>query len=121
LFESLRGILRLKVVVRQLLQLLRQVVRQHVEPQPPVGRCLAGHGGPSFIARVGGLSFGLVDGQSLLVDDVVKLSGNVIELATEVAALLDLLATFTQSPQNVAQPFDVLTVAIAQPLLHDSP
>ena len=118
LLEALPGLRRLEVVGLQLAYLAGQVGGHQVEAQVALGCCSRERSRARSVAALFCRSQRVVDGVALLVDDVVELAGDLVVHPAEVVTVETLLALAAELVEQLADPCQLLAVAVAHALVH---
>ncbi len=118
LLEPLLRLGRLEVVRIQLADLAGEVVGHQVEAHVAILRGRLRILGPTLVARVLRIAQRVLDRVTFLVEDVVDLVVDLVVHAAEIAVGESLLALAAQLLEQLAQPLEVVSVAVLHPLLH---
>jgi hypothetical protein len=120
LVEPLAGLAGRELVLLELAHHPRQVGREHVELQVPLGHHLVGDLLPALVARLARLGREVVETRPLGVDDLAQRLGDLLVDAPEVVLLELVPPAPPQALHEVAHAHHLLAVAVAEALLHQA-
>ena len=121
LLEPLAGCVVHEVVVLERLHPAGEIGRKLVELLPPLLGEILDDLLPATVARLPCFVDAPVDPGTLLLGDLPELLGDVVVDAAEVPPLELLPPALPKPLEHVAQPHQLLVVAVAKPLLHQPP